>query len=263
MSRATVDLQAVRFFLGYGLIFLVQSAITILIAAVVMFALDPRLAAVALAPTPFVVWIAFRYGQRNRPGHAGGAAAHRRADGGGRGEHRRGARGEGLRAGAAPAAALQQGGGARVRPVDDLHAAARVLLALHRLPPPARPRRAAARGRQAGDQRHHHDRRVHRVLRLRPDAHRSDALARHGARDGAAGGGERRARVRAARPRAAARCRARRQAAAARRRTRGAARRELRLRRRGAGASGHRPRRRARPDGRASSAPRAPARRRS
>ena len=43
MSRATVDLQAVRFFLGYGLIFLVQSAITIVIAAVVMFALDPCL----------------------------------------------------------------------------------------------------------------------------------------------------------------------------------------------------------------------------
>ena len=67
MSRATVDLQAVRFFLGYGLIFLVQSAITIVIAAAVMIVLDPRLAAVALAPTPFVVWIAFRYGKLNRP----------------------------------------------------------------------------------------------------------------------------------------------------------------------------------------------------
>jgi ATP-binding cassette subfamily B protein len=67
MSRATVDLQAVRFFLGYGLIFLVQSAITIVIAAVVMVVLDPGLAVVALAPTPFVIWIAFRYGQRNRP----------------------------------------------------------------------------------------------------------------------------------------------------------------------------------------------------
>jgi ABC-type multidrug transport system fused ATPase/permease subunit len=67
MSRATVDLQSVRFFLGYGLIFLAQSAITILIAAVVMVALDPFLALVALAPTPWVVWIAFRYGQRNRP----------------------------------------------------------------------------------------------------------------------------------------------------------------------------------------------------
>ena len=67
MSRATVDLQSVRFFLGYGLIFLLQSAITILIAAIVMFAVDPGLALVALAPTPWVIWIAFRYGQRNRP----------------------------------------------------------------------------------------------------------------------------------------------------------------------------------------------------
>ena len=67
MSRATVDLQSVRFFLGYGLIFLVQSAITILIAAAVMLALEPWLALVALAPTPWVIWIAYRYGQRNRP----------------------------------------------------------------------------------------------------------------------------------------------------------------------------------------------------
>jgi ABC-type multidrug transport system fused ATPase/permease subunit len=67
MSRATVDLQSVRFFLGYGLIFLVQSAITIAIVAIVMFALDPGLALVSLAPTPFVIWIAYRYGQRNRP----------------------------------------------------------------------------------------------------------------------------------------------------------------------------------------------------
>jgi ABC-type multidrug transport system fused ATPase/permease subunit len=67
MSRATVDLQSVRFFLGYGLIFIVQSALTILIASAVMFALDPDLAAVSLAPMPFVIWVAFRYGRRNRP----------------------------------------------------------------------------------------------------------------------------------------------------------------------------------------------------
>jgi ABC-type multidrug transport system fused ATPase/permease subunit len=67
MSRATVDLQAVRFFLGYGLIFILQSALTILIASAVMFALDPKLAAVSLAPMPFVIWVAFRYGRRNRP----------------------------------------------------------------------------------------------------------------------------------------------------------------------------------------------------
>src|SRR3954471_24676061 len=67
MSRATVDLQSVRFFLGYGLVFLLQSAITIVIAAAVMVTLEPGLALVALAPTPFVVWIAYRYGRRNRP----------------------------------------------------------------------------------------------------------------------------------------------------------------------------------------------------
>ena len=67
MSRATVDLQAVRFFLGYGLIFIVQSALTIVIAAAVMLAVDPDLAAVSLAPMPVVIWVAFRYGRRNRP----------------------------------------------------------------------------------------------------------------------------------------------------------------------------------------------------
>ena len=67
MSRSTVDLQAVRFFLGYGLIFILQSPLTIVIAAGVMFVVDPRLAAVALAPMPFVIWVAFRYGRRNRP----------------------------------------------------------------------------------------------------------------------------------------------------------------------------------------------------
>src|SRR5438477_5169643 len=67
MSRSTVDLQSVRFFLGYGLIFMAQSALTILIAAAVMFAVNPGLAAVTLAPTPFVVWAAFVYGRKNRP----------------------------------------------------------------------------------------------------------------------------------------------------------------------------------------------------
>jgi ABC-type multidrug transport system fused ATPase/permease subunit len=67
MSRATVDLQSVRFFLGYGLIFILQSALTILIAAGVMLAVAPALAAVALAPMPFVIWTSFRYGRRNRP----------------------------------------------------------------------------------------------------------------------------------------------------------------------------------------------------
>src|SRR5919199_5892661 len=54
MSRATVDLQSVRFFLGYGLIFLLQNALTITLASVVMFAINPTLAAVAPGPPPSV-----------------------------------------------------------------------------------------------------------------------------------------------------------------------------------------------------------------
>jgi len=67
MSRATVDLQSVRFFLGYGLILITQSGFTILLAAVAMFLLQPGLAAISLAPVPFVVLIAKRYGNKSRP----------------------------------------------------------------------------------------------------------------------------------------------------------------------------------------------------
>jgi ATP-binding cassette, subfamily B, bacterial len=67
MSRATVDLQAVRFFLGYGLIFIAQSLLTIVLAGVAMFLLRPELAALSLASVPFVVLVAFRYGKRSRP----------------------------------------------------------------------------------------------------------------------------------------------------------------------------------------------------
>lgn len=67
MSRATVDLSSVRFFLGYGLVFILQSALTILLGAAAMFFLSPWLAALALIPVPFVVVVATRYGRRSRP----------------------------------------------------------------------------------------------------------------------------------------------------------------------------------------------------
>ncbi len=67
MSRATVDLQAVRFFLGYGLVLISQAALTIAFAAVAMVVIDPVLALISLSPVPFVVWIAMRYGRRARP----------------------------------------------------------------------------------------------------------------------------------------------------------------------------------------------------
>lgn len=67
MSRATVDLQSVRFFLGYGLVFMLQSALTILLAAGAMIAVQPKLAAISLLPVPLVVFVAARYGRRSRP----------------------------------------------------------------------------------------------------------------------------------------------------------------------------------------------------
>jgi ABC-type multidrug transport system fused ATPase/permease subunit len=67
MSRATVDLQSIRFFLGYGLIFITQNLLTIALASAVMFVLEPWLALLALAPAPFVVYAASRYNRVSRP----------------------------------------------------------------------------------------------------------------------------------------------------------------------------------------------------
>ncbi len=67
MSRATVDLQSIRFFLGYGLIFITQNLLTIVLASAVMFAIEPWLALLALAPAPLVVYTASRYNRVSRP----------------------------------------------------------------------------------------------------------------------------------------------------------------------------------------------------
>jgi len=67
MSRATVDLQSVRFFLGYGLVFIVQNLLTIVLAAAAMFYVNASLAAITLAPVPLVIALAFRYGRFSRP----------------------------------------------------------------------------------------------------------------------------------------------------------------------------------------------------
>ncbi len=67
MSRATVDLGAIRFFLGYGLIFITQSMLTIALAGTLMVILNPWLALIALAPAPLVVFTAARYNRLSRP----------------------------------------------------------------------------------------------------------------------------------------------------------------------------------------------------
>ncbi len=67
MSRATVDLQAVRFFLGYGLVFILQSILTLVLAGIAMIVINPGLGLIAMAPVPFVVVISQRYGRSARP----------------------------------------------------------------------------------------------------------------------------------------------------------------------------------------------------
>jgi len=67
MSRATVDLQSIRFFLGYGLIFITQNLLTIFLVSVVMIAINPLLALIALAPAPLIVYTASRYNRVSRP----------------------------------------------------------------------------------------------------------------------------------------------------------------------------------------------------
>jgi ATP-binding cassette subfamily B protein len=67
MSRATVDLQGVRFFLGYGLIFFFQNVLTVLSVTVVLFFVEWRLALIALAITPVLVVLSFRYSRVAHP----------------------------------------------------------------------------------------------------------------------------------------------------------------------------------------------------
>jgi len=67
MSRATSDLQAVRFFLGYGLIFLFMHAFTLVLVTAVLLWIDPPLAGLALLMGPALVVVAARYSRRSHP----------------------------------------------------------------------------------------------------------------------------------------------------------------------------------------------------
>jgi ATP-binding cassette subfamily B protein len=67
MSRATVDLQGVRFFLGYGLIFFFQNVLTVVSVTVVLFFYEWKLAFVALAITPLLAALSYRYSKVAHP----------------------------------------------------------------------------------------------------------------------------------------------------------------------------------------------------
>jgi ATP-binding cassette, subfamily B, bacterial len=67
MSRATVDLQAVRFFLGYGLIFFFQHIVTVVVVTTVLFVVHWQLALVALWIMPVLIALAYRYSHVSHP----------------------------------------------------------------------------------------------------------------------------------------------------------------------------------------------------
>jgi ATP-binding cassette, subfamily B, bacterial len=67
MSRATVDLQGVRFFLGYGLIFFFQNILTVVSVTIVLLVFQWKLALIALAIIPVLVVLAYRYSHLTHP----------------------------------------------------------------------------------------------------------------------------------------------------------------------------------------------------
>jgi ABC-type multidrug transport system fused ATPase/permease subunit len=67
MSRATVDVQQVRVFLGYGLIFFSQNVFTVVIVLVVLTLLNLQLTLIALAITPVIGVLAYRYSRLSHP----------------------------------------------------------------------------------------------------------------------------------------------------------------------------------------------------
>ena len=67
MSRATVDLQSVRIFLGYGLVFFSQNIVTVVIVVGVLFDIDWQLALIALAVSPLMMRTAYRYSRVSHP----------------------------------------------------------------------------------------------------------------------------------------------------------------------------------------------------
>jgi ABC-type multidrug transport system fused ATPase/permease subunit len=67
MSRVTNDLQTVRFFLGYGLIFLFMNAFGLVLYTVLLLLIDPALTGLALLMAPALIAVAWRSSKRTQP----------------------------------------------------------------------------------------------------------------------------------------------------------------------------------------------------
>lgn len=67
MSRAMSDVQNVRMFLGYGIIFFATSVVTMVAIAVILFVTDWQLALLSLAFFPFLLLATVRFSRRLAP----------------------------------------------------------------------------------------------------------------------------------------------------------------------------------------------------
>jgi ABC-type multidrug transport system fused ATPase/permease subunit len=67
MSRAMSDIQNVRMFLGYGLIFFVTNIVMLVSIAVILLAMDWKLALLSLAFLPFLLLVTVRFSRRLNP----------------------------------------------------------------------------------------------------------------------------------------------------------------------------------------------------
>ena len=67
MSRAMSDVQNVRMFLGYGLIFFTANVFTMIAVVVLLLMLSPGLALISLAFLPFLVVVTIRFSRRLHP----------------------------------------------------------------------------------------------------------------------------------------------------------------------------------------------------
>ncbi|MCZ7661837.1 MAG: ABC transporter ATP-binding protein [Thermoleophilia bacterium] len=67
ISRAIADVRAVRMFLSYGLIFTITHSLTLVSVTVILFILQPRLAALTLVPMPFILLAALSFSRKLHP----------------------------------------------------------------------------------------------------------------------------------------------------------------------------------------------------
>jgi len=67
MSRAMSDVQNVRMFLGYGLVFFATNIVMMVAIAIILFVMDWRLALLSLAFMPFLLLVTIRFSLRLKP----------------------------------------------------------------------------------------------------------------------------------------------------------------------------------------------------